>query len=308
MDLPSFKKWANLNNSDKFSLFKKISNFLTQNLINRHDKIVMTFTFLCLINNAINPKMRKIVLTILSVFALLTMAMVNYSTKETHETTKKTTSKSLESNPFVVVELFTSQGCSSCPPADEILRGLAQKSNVFPLSFHVTYWNRLGWKDSFSQKIFDERQYEYGSRFALNGVYTPQIVINGTAEMVGSSKQKIDKIINENLSKISPYVIILSKDLKDKSLIINYKINKSAKSYDFNIALVEKDIVTKIQRGENEGRTLKHGNVVRYFKTIKMKENTEGPIEIPFLPTEKQTIIVYLQEPNLGAIVASAKL
>jgi hypothetical protein len=263
--------------------------------------------------------MRKIVLLVLSLFAFLTMATLNYSTKETKETTKKMAVKPIESNPFVVVELFTSQGCSSCPPADEILNkmksrtlsglgDLSEKVNIYPLSFHVTYWNRLGWKDSFSQKKFDERQYEYGSRFALNGVYTPQIVINGTAEMVGSNGQKIDKTISENLSKTSPFSITLSKEVKDKSLIINYKINKLAINYDLNIALIESGIATKIQRGENEGKTLKHDNVVRYFKTIKMTENTEGPLELPFLPTEKQAVIVYLQERNLGAIVASAKL
>jgi hypothetical protein len=268
----------------------------------------MSFSFLCLVFNSINPKMRKIVLCALSLFALLTMATLNYSTKATKETTKKTAVEASESSPFVVAELFTSQGCSSCPPADEILRGLAQKENIFPLSFHVTYWNRLGWKDSFSQKVFDERQYEYGSRFALNGVYTPQVVINGEAEMVGSHGQKIQKMINENLGKVSPFFISLEKEIMDKSLIINYKINKSAKNYDFNIALVESGISTKIQRGENEGRTLKHDNVVRYFKTIKMTENTEGVVELPLLLTEKQSVIVYVQERNLGAILAAAKL
>jgi hypothetical protein len=251
-----------------------------------------------------NHKSRKIVLAALSITAFLTMAMVNYSTKEIKETTKKMT----ENKGFAVVELFTSQGCSSCPPADDILRGLAQKDNVFPLSFHVTYWNRLGWKDSFSQKIFDERQYEYGSRFALNGVYTPQVVINGKAEMVGSKAQQIDKAIDTDLSKTTFYTLTLSKIIKDKSLTINYKINQSAKNYDLNIALVESGIATKIQRGENEGRTLKHDNVVRYFKTIKMTENTEGPLELPFMPTDKQAIIFYLQEKNLGQIVAAEKL
>jgi hypothetical protein len=249
-------------------------------------------------------KMTKIVLLTLSIIAFLTMSMAHYSTKEIKETTKKVT----ESKGFVVLELFTSQGCSSCPPADEILRGLAQKESVLPLSFHVTYWNRLGWKDSFSQKIFDERQYAYGSRFALNGVYTPQIVINGKAEMVGSRERQIDKIVQESLSQNADFSIILSKNIKDKSLIINYKINKSVKNYDLNVALVESGISTKIQRGENEGKTLKHENVVRNFRTIKMSENTEGAVECPFLPTEKQSVIVYLQEKNLGQIVAASKL
>lgn len=254
-----------------------------------------------------NPKIRKIVLFALFLTALLTMAMVKYSTKEIKLTTEKMVEKTTDSYSFAVVELFTSQGCSSCPPADEILRGLSKKDNVFPLSFHVTYWNRLGWKDSFSQKIFDERQYEYGSRFALNGVYTPQVVINGKAEMVGSRETQIGKKIDEMLTNSSPFSITLSKKIKDKSLIINYKINKLAKDYDLNIALVESGIATKIQHGENEGRTLKHDNVVRYFRTLKMSENTEGVVELPFVLVEKQAIVVYLQEQKLGKIVAAGK-
>ena len=255
--------------------------------------------------------MIKLVLTTLTLIALTTMSTVNYSTKETKQTTKKDSAET----GFAVVELFTSQGCSSCPPADEILRGLTQKDNVFPLSFHVTYWNRLGWKDSFSQAIFDERQYAYGARFALNGVYTPQAVINGKVEMVGSRDKQIRETLAKNLSVVSPFSITLTKGVKDKTLIINYKINKPAQLYDLNVALVESNIATYVQRGENKGQTLRHDNVVKYFKTIKMDQNTclpdrqaEGVVALPFLLREKQSCIVYLQEKNLGQIVAAARV
>ena len=127
-----------------------------------------------------------------AMMAITALFAFNRSTKTVEKTTNiirvendKNAAKSTAKG-VAVLELFTSEGCSSCPPADDVLRDLAKDSNVIALSFHVTYWNRLGWKDSFSQKIFDERQYAYGEKFQANGVYTPQAVINGTTEMVGS--------------------------------------------------------------------------------------------------------------------------
>ena len=95
-----------------------------------------------------------------------------------------------------VLELFTSQGCSSCPPADRLLGTYTSKENVIVLSFHVDYWNRLGWIEPFSSKAFTERQYKYAS--AMNtGVYTPQLVINGQSEMVGSDESKISATVKK---------------------------------------------------------------------------------------------------------------
>src|SRR5438046_1978213 len=99
---------------------------------------------------------------------------------------KKKTSSS--SKNIVVLELFTSQGCSSCPPADRLLGSYTNQENVIPLSFHVDYWNHLGWKDPFSNAAFSQRQETYANAFASSGVYTPQVIINGQKEMVGSDE------------------------------------------------------------------------------------------------------------------------
>ena len=233
-----------------------------------------------------------------------------------NEETETFTSHTLAPS-FKVVELFTSEGCSSCPPADDILRGLAEQDNVMALSFHVTYWNRLGWKDPFSQPEFDARQYQYGSYFKLNGVYTPQVVINGAAEMVGSRRAQIESEISKENAHDTDFEIDLTTDLKDKKLTTRFKINKKTENKVLNIALVERNIETKVLRGENEGRTLKHDNVVRLFKTIKLASDTEPALSsdrggIDFMlqadfKTKDCSIIAYLQDEKNMKIVAAAK-
>ncbi len=213
--------------------------------------------------------------------------------------------------PFAVLELFTSEGCSSCPPADEILRGVSQQDNVFALSFHVTYWNKLGWKDPFSQKMFDERQYAYGRLMQSNGVYTPQLVVNGSEEFVGSRKSQTEKSIEKALSQKAEAHIILNKTLENNTLKVHYKLEGNFKNTVLNIALVERNIETKVLRGENEGRTLKHDNVVREFQTIQLNDTAEGTISFN-IPTDfKQkdgNIIAYLQNKDTWKTVAANKL
>src|SRR5215471_14483241 len=95
----------------------------------------------------------------------------------------------------VVVELFTSQGCSSCPPADAVLGKLAKRSDVLPLAFHVDYWDYIGWKDPFASKETTDRQYDYGRALCLNMVYTPQMVVDGSQDVVGSDEGAVVRAI-----------------------------------------------------------------------------------------------------------------
>ena len=213
--------------------------------------------------------------------------------------------------PFAVLELFTSEGCSSCPPADDILRGVAHQDNVFALSFHVTYWNKLGWKDAFSQKMFDERQYAYGRLMQSNGVYTPQIVVNGLEEFVGSRKSQTEKSIEKSLSQKAEASIILNKMLENNTLKVHYKLEGNFKNTVLNIALVERNIETKILKGENEGRTLKHDNVVREFQTIQLNATGDGSVSLNLSSDFKQKdskIIAYLQNKDTWKIVAASKI
>ena len=213
--------------------------------------------------------------------------------------------------PFAVLELFTSEGCSSCPPADEILRGVANQDNVFALSFHVTYWNKLGWKDAFSQKMFDERQYAYGRLMQSNGVYTPQLVVNGSEEFVGSRKSQTEKSVEKVLSQKAEARVILNKTMEDNALKAHYKLEGNFKNTVLNIALVERNIETKVLRGENEGRTLKHDNVVREFQIIQIGATGEGTISFNVPSDFKQKegkIIAYLQNKDTWKMVAASKI
>jgi hypothetical protein len=259
--------------------------------------------------------MTKLVLFSIGLVGFLGIITSGLTTKEA----EKTTNISPNSKGFAVVELFTSEGCSSCPPADDILRGLADRENVMALSFHVTYWNRLGWADPFSKPEFDERQYNYGSYFQLNSVYTPQLVINGEVEMVGSQGNKIEKELTKTNEKKTDLKVELSKTITDKKLTINYKINKILENKVLNLAIVERNITTKVLRGENGGRTLKHDNVVRFFKTVKMGKNTdgtsrdnrEGGEEVILKDDFKLkdcSVIAYLQDTQTLKIVAASKI
>ena len=210
----------------------------------------------------------------------------------------------------VVLQLFTSEGCSSCPAADELLREYANRDNIFALSYHVTYWNRLGWADPFSQRQFDNLQYSYGENFRLSSVYTPQIIVNGNSEAVGSSENKIANLINTSLSKPAKNSILLDKSIKNNEITIKYSIKEIiSKNAILNFELVEKNLSTKVKRGENEGRTLQHYNVVRSEKTQKANEKGEITFELDSTwKKENCAVIVFLQDSKLGQITGASKV
>jgi hypothetical protein len=209
-----------------------------------------------------------------------------------------------------VLELYTSEGCSSCPPADDVLRGVVSQDNVFALAFHVTYWNRLGWKDSFSQKIFDERQYNYGAQFKKEGVYTPQLVVNGTEEFVGSRKTQAENAIKKALAMPAKAQIKLSKTLKDNDISVKYKLTGDYKDATLNFAVVESNFATKVLRGENEGQTLKHDNVVRDFETIEVTntEGVQGIFPLKNWRIQNCALIVFLQDKKTRQAIGAAKI
>lgn len=199
-----------------------------------------------------------------------------------------------------VLELFTSQGCSSCPSADRLLEKYSTKDNVITLSFHVDYWDRLGWKDPYSSKQFTKRQYNYAS--ALNaGVYTPQLVINGQSEMVGRDSRMIDNTLKKVLSQ-GPVsgISIQSAKMENGKVMIDYTLTNTDNAL-LNIALVEKKTKTEIRAGENGGVTLSGTNVVRNFQTLSdAKEGSNSyNIEVPSgLNKDNISIVLYLQKAN----------
>ncbi len=223
---------------------------------------------------------------------------------------KENSSQSIENQGFILLELFTSQGCSSCPSADKLVEKTlldAQKlgKEVFALSYHVDYWDRLGWKDPFSQAQFTQRQYDYAQWMKSANVYTPQIVVNGTDEFVGSDSKKMAQTLSK-LSDSNSKINFQFENIEWKNKSVNLDINLSdlPKNSQLNVALVNKNTETSIPRGENEGRKLTGVNVVRVLQK-NLLTNIKNKISIPFPANAEKNnsrIIAFLQDKNTHQI------
>ncbi|MEP7142440.1 MAG: DUF1223 domain-containing protein [Ferruginibacter sp.] len=201
---------------------------------------------------------------------------------------------------FVVIELFTSEGCSSCPQADVEVEKISvlHPEDVYVLGFHVDYWDRLGWKDEYSDAAYSERQRRYAEHFNLSSVYTPQVVVNGKKQLVGSNATGLNKSVVTEISHTTNQAIELSAiGSGGKTVQVTYKITPPANSA-INIALIQIAAQTRVKGGENEGRTLRHINIVRDFKTINSPGKTgTATIALPNDITAKECkVIVYLQQ------------
>ncbi|GAA4279079.1 DUF1223 domain-containing protein [Aquimarina mytili] len=209
----------------------------------------------------------------------------------------------------IVLELFTSQGCSSCPPADELLDKIRQQyqdQNVFVLSYHVDYWNRLGWKDPFSTKTFTDYQRAYGSQFKSRSIYTPQLVVNGSEHFTGSNHYKTDIALQKYAKSKSTNVIML-KNIKKKQEEIELEYGVEGDMFNtITFALVVSERITVVSRGENRNRTLKNTNIVASRKVTKGSTGNVS-ISIPNWITDKDelSIIGYTQDTSLKTTGAS---
>ena len=187
-------------------------------------------------------------------------------------------------NGFALVELFTSEGCSSCPAAEETVARLAAKNSpgVFILSYHVDYWDKLGWKDQFSSAAYTQKQREYASAFTLNSVYTPQAIVNGAVELVGSDEGKLITAINKHLMNAPIQTISFTVQRNDHSVAIDYSMAGDGKDPQIlNLALVQPEAIVPVKRGENSGRPLHHVNIVRALKIIEGVAKGTVTLDIP---------------------------
>jgi hypothetical protein len=186
----------------------------------------------------------------------------------------------------VVLELFTSQGCSSCPPADEILSRLGRDekagTRVIPLAFHVDYWNRIGWRDPFSSAEWTLRQEAYGRRFDAAGMYTPQLIVNGRAQTNGAQARGVLAEVASQLARPAPPAtihLVLSEPARAAlSIEVAAEVTGSVAGDKLNavVAVFENDLVTKVERGENRGLTLRNDYVVRRLQTAFALEPKAG--------------------------------
>jgi hypothetical protein len=168
----------------------------------------------------------------------------------------------------VVIELFTSQGCSTCPPADRLLSKLGEESGlaVVPLAFHVDIWNRIGWNDPFSSKDWTQRQVGYARRFGLQQLSTPQAVVDGGADLVGSDEPGVRAAIATAAARPAGDIAIRFEPAASKVKVdadVDLPASLRGRKLDLMLALYETGLVTAVGRGENEGRTLRDDYVVR---------------------------------------------
>lgn len=217
----------------------------------------------------------------------------------------------------VVVELFTSEGCSSCPPADKVLSSLHDKADdrmqIITLAYHVDYWDRLGWKDRFSSDQWTQRQYRYATAFDSQQVYTPQMIVNGKHQFVGSRRDTAEKWIRIEAqtpvkTNLSIKTAMLKKD-NGEHLQVSWTLDQLAENSELTVLLVEDQLQTDVRRGENTGRKLNHDGVVRHMVHLPLQD-TQGKTLLPTQGVQKIAncrVVALVQNRRSMTIIGAAQ-
>ncbi len=210
----------------------------------------------------------------------------------------------------VVVELFTSQGCSSCPPADAFMGELTKRPGVIGLTFHVNYWDYIGWKDTFATADSTQRQESYGQVLGQRFVYTPQMVIGGRMQEVGSDRQNVDKAINYVAMHTPKVVPITARDHGGNVMVRLPETELDAKAWVWLVRFDSRHDV-EIRRGENGGRQLSYFNVVRDISRIAVwtGKAINIPLDIASMRADgRDGCAIVVQSMGYGRILGAAKI
>lgn len=202
----------------------------------------------------------------------------------------------------VVVELFTSEGCSSCPPADAFLTELSRsRADVLPLAFHVTYWDQLGWKDPYGLAAATARQARYGARFG-DGSYTPEMVVDGRKGLVGSERGEAETAIAAAAAaqSASPSLVV-----GQAGNTVSIRVGEGHGSARIVLVGYDSQHRTAVGRGENSGRSLTESNIVRSIRTV--GQWTGAPVTLAIETQNGERMAVLLEAPD-GAIVGASRL
>jgi hypothetical protein len=216
----------------------------------------------------------------------------------------------------VVIELFTSEGCSSCPPADALLIELSRKSppsgaQLILLGEHVDYWNYIGWTDRFSSPVFSERQHNYAKQLHLATVYTPQMVIDGHLQLVGNGAAEVYRDISKAVAEPKPAQVSLCWEPQQKlHVAVQAPANERPKVL---LAITEDGLSTAVGKGENSGRTLHHAAVVRQLRELGSAANGKFDTDVdgiahPDWNPAKLKVVVLVQQAGNGRILGAASL
>ncbi|HEY4287328.1 MAG TPA: DUF1223 domain-containing protein [Puia sp.] len=249
-------------------------------------------------------------------FIAAVMLSAAFTARLVHHGARSKTGDNIPAGPgFAVVELFTSEGCSSCPPADDLVARVQKEDKDLPvylLAFHVDYWDRLGWKDVFSSPACSDRQRRYASWLRLQSVYTPQIIVNGRKEFVGSEASTLHSTIEKDLQGQAAPVRLSISNLKmeGNKLEWSWQTEGSEKGLSLVVALVQHSATTNVRAGENGGHTLSHVQIVRNFQSVSPDGKNSGPGHMDWpadvKPGEAE-VIAFLQSEDNGEIVAATR-
>ncbi|MBR1192900.1 DUF1223 domain-containing protein [Bradyrhizobium sp. AUGA SZCCT0240] len=206
-------------------------------------------------------------------------------------------------DPRAVVELFTSQGCSSCPPADEIIGELAKDPNVIALSMPIEYWDYLGWKDTLADSRFSARQKAYSQMRGDRDVYTPQVIVNGSAKVVGSDRAGIDSAIQHTQKAAGVMSVPVTMTLSGKHINVSVAASNAPTSSQGEVWIcsVSKAVPISIGRGENRGRQVTYYNVVRNILKVGDWNGNSGSWTVPLENISRDGVdaaVVYVQDGN----------
>ena len=222
-------------------------------------------------------------------------------------------------HPAVLVELFTSEGCSSCPAADALLRQVEGTNTaggrlIVPISEHVTYWNQLGWSDPYSSETYTARQNAYRERFHLDSVYTPQMVIDGSEQIAGSDKGALARAFEKASRNPRISLRIVSTSVDGNTLTINFSAQGIPSGHHIDIMAVLADNVDRssVLRGENSGRTLAHAAVARsMLRVATLRGDAEKAVQVPLpgdfaaRPGAGHHLVLFAQGEGMAAVLGT---
>lgn len=206
----------------------------------------------------------------------------------------------------IVVELFTSQGCSSCPPADEMMHALAARDDVIPLSLHVDYWDYIGWKDEFADPRNAKRQRGYATKAGRKSVYTPEMIVNGVTDIVGAKPMDVATAIERHKGNSSGVTLDLQR-VGDSVRISARLTSEVARAMTIHLLRYQPQREAKITRGENAGKTIHYVNVTQDWQVLGTWDGAK-PLALNVPAPGKWPIVVILQEDEFGPILGAARL
>lgn len=212
--------------------------------------------------------------------------------------------------PFTLVELFTSQGCKNSPPAEELFNEVAmeKRDRFFLVAYHIDYWDKLGWKDTFSKPEFSQRQYDYSSFYDLKDHYTPQMVVNGETEFPGSHKNKVEKAITERA--IVENELQLTSTHTEDNILINYEVSGDTSNKSMHLFLIQKEATTMVLKGDNKNKKIRQTNIALEYKEVRLRE-FKGEITLPkpaLLQQKDYYIMAFIQDSDSKKVTGIAKI